>query len=90
VQFHWNDKCQKAFDELKQYLLNPSVLVPPVPGHPLLLYVSATEDAAGAVLAQNNEENKERAMYYLSKLFNDAEMKYTPIERTCATFVWVA
>jgi len=64
--------------------------VPPVPGHPLLLYVSATEDVVGAVLAQNNKENKERVVYYLSKLFNDAEKKYTTIERTCATIVWVA
>jgi len=30
VQFNWNNKYQKAFDELKQYLLNPPVLVPPV------------------------------------------------------------
>src|SRR5262249_26768253 len=51
---------------------------------------SATDEGAGAVLAQTNEENKERAMYYLSKLFNDAERMYTPMEKTCATVVWVA
>jgi len=63
--------------------------VPPASGRPLLLYVSATDEGAGAILAQNNKENKERAMYYLSKLFNDAEKRYTPIERTYAIVVWV-
>jgi len=75
ARFEWNAKCQRAYDDLKQYLLSPPVLVPPVPGRPLLLYVSATDEGAGAVLAQNDEENKERAVYYLSKLFNDVEKK---------------
>jgi len=75
AKFEWNARCQEAFDQLKQYLMCPPVLVPPVSGRPLLLYVSATDVGAGAVLAQNNEENKERAMYYLSKLFNDAEKR---------------
>src|SRR5262249_33309844 len=90
VQFHWNDRCQKAFDELKQYLLNPPVLLPPIQGHPLLLSVSATEEAVGAVLAQNNDNKNESAVYYLSKLFNEAKKKYTAMERTCATVIWVS
>src|SRR5262249_4813247 len=50
----------------------------------------ATKDAAGAILAQHDDEKKERAVYYLSKLFNDVEKRYTAMERTCATVVWVA
>jgi len=41
-------------------------------------------------LAQHDEEGKEWATYYLSKLFNDAEKKYTVMEKTCAAVVWVA
>src|SRR5262249_44066120 len=89
VQFNWNEKCQKVFDELKQYLLKPPVLVPPVQGRPLLLYVSAIEEAAGVVLAQHDDNKKERVVYYLSKLFNEAEKKYTAMERTCDTVIWV-
>ena len=48
------------------------------------------DDSVGAVLAQHDEEGKERAMYYLSKLFNDAEKKYTAMKKTCARVVWVA
>ena len=52
--------------------------------------MSVIDDSVGAVLTQHDEEGKERAMYYLSKLFNDAEKKYTVIEKTCAGVVWVA
>ncbi|RVW56830.1 hypothetical protein CK203_078486 [Vitis vinifera] len=35
----WEDQCQRAFERIKEYLLSPPVLVPPTPGHPLLLYL---------------------------------------------------
>ena len=57
---------------------------------PLILYVSVIDDSIGAVLAQHDGKGKERAMYYLSKVFNDTEKKYTVIEKTCARMVWVA
>ena len=41
-------------------------------------------------MAQHDEEGKERATYYLSKLFNEAEKKYTAMEKTYAGVVWVA
>jgi len=43
----------------------------------------------GAVLAQEDEEGNERVAYYLSKLLNPAEQRYTTMEKTCATLVWV-
>ena len=52
--------------------------------------MSIIDDSVGAVLAQHNEEGKERAMYYLFKLFNNAKKKYTAMEKTCAGVVWVA
>ena len=49
--------------------------------------MSVIDDSIGAILAQHDEEGKERIMYYLSKLFNDVEKKYTAIEKTCARVV---
>ena len=34
----WNDDCQCAFEKIKECLLSPPILVPPIPGCPLLLY----------------------------------------------------
>ena len=51
--------------------------------------MSVIDDSLGTVLAQHDEEGKERATYYLSKLFNDAKKKYTAMEKTCARALWV-
>ena len=43
----WNDDCQIAFEKIKEYLLSPPVLVPPMPRRPLLLYLSVLDMALG-------------------------------------------
>ncbi|KAL0359474.1 UNVERIFIED_CONTAM: hypothetical protein Sangu_0796800 [Sesamum angustifolium] len=38
--------------------MKPPVLVAPVPGRPLILYVAAQERSVGILLAQKNDERK--------------------------------
>ena len=85
----WNDKCQKAFELIKEYLLHPPILVPLRQGKPLLLYLSIIGDVVGSMLTQEDNDKNERAMYYLSKRFHDYETRYTPIEKSCFALVWV-
>ncbi|RVW75857.1 Retrovirus-related Pol polyprotein from transposon 297 [Vitis vinifera] len=40
-------------------------ILPPTPGHPLLLYLSVSDMALGCMLAQIDDLGKERAIYYL-------------------------
>ncbi|PIN12541.1 hypothetical protein CDL12_14846 [Handroanthus impetiginosus] len=37
----------------------------------------------GALTAQENEERKERALYYLSRTLIENELKYSPVEKIC-------
>ncbi|XP_037495105.1 uncharacterized protein LOC119370628 [Jatropha curcas] len=84
VAVKWNEDCQAAFDQVKQYLLSPPVLQPPRLGKPLLLYLSVTEEAMGAILAQQAEDTRiENAVYYLSKRMLEYELKYNKIEKLC-------
>jgi len=46
-----------------------------------LLYVSATLSALGTMLAQKDDNNKERAIYYINKTLLDYEARYTLIEK---------
>ena len=39
----WDEECQEAFDKVKEYLTNPPMLVPPIPGKPLILYLTVHE-----------------------------------------------
>ncbi|RVW30103.1 Retrovirus-related Pol polyprotein from transposon 17.6 [Vitis vinifera] len=47
----WDDKCQHAFERIKEYLLSPPVLLPPTPGCSLLLYLSISDVALGCIPA---------------------------------------
>ena len=87
----WNDECQEAFDSIKEYLLEPPILVPPVEGRPLIMYLSVLDDSVGCVLGQQDETGKkEHAIYYLSKKFTDCETRYTMLEKTCCALAWAA
>ncbi|RDX89626.1 Retrovirus-related Pol polyprotein from transposon 17.6, partial [Mucuna pruriens] len=72
----WNQECQEAFEKVKQYLDSPPVLIPAVPGKPLILYLT------------QNDSGKEQAIYYLNKKFTECEQRYSALERTCCALVW--
>ncbi|KAH7834736.1 hypothetical protein Vadar_019075 [Vaccinium darrowii] len=90
VPFRWDDKCQKAFDAIKKYLQNPPVLMPPIPGQPLILYLSVTPSAMGCMLAQEGEGGSEKAVYYISKKMMGCEERYTSLEKVCWALVWAS
>ena len=83
VPFIWDEACSNAFKSIKAYLLWPSILKAPIRGKPLILYIATYENSLGALLAQENDEEKENALYYLSRTLNSAELNYSPIEKTC-------
>ena len=69
-EFKWEEQHQVAFDGIKGYLYKPPVLMPPLRGQPLKLYLSAAKESIGCLLRQNNVEGHEHAIYYLSKVLN--------------------
>ncbi|KAL0411345.1 UNVERIFIED_CONTAM: hypothetical protein Slati_3724200 [Sesamum latifolium] len=78
-----------AFEELKSYLAGLPLLVKPSPGDTLYLYLSATLQAVSSVLIRE-EEGKQMSIYYVSKVLNSAEGRYTPIEKMALTLVVTA
>ncbi|KAM2413537.1 hypothetical protein ACFX1X_000141 [Malus domestica] len=88
VPFIWDEACHNAFESIKKYLSSPPVLGAPVPGKPLILYIAAQESSVGALLAQENEFQKEGALYYLSRTLTGAELNYSPIEKMCLALVF--
>ena len=80
----WNDEFQASFDKIKEYLQEPPVLMPPVEGRPLIMYLTVLENSMGCVLGQHDESGrKEHAIYYLSKKFTDCETRYSLLEKSC-------
>ena len=70
----WDEKCQVAFDKVKEYLTNAPVLVPPVPAFDPLL--DSTWKVNGMRSGADETGRKKQAIYYLSKKFTDYESKY--------------
>ena len=57
TKFQWDEECNKAFQELKDYLSTLPVLAKPVVGETLWVYLSTNEYAVGSVLVR--QEGKE-------------------------------
>ena len=54
--FQWTDECQKAFQDLKMYLVVAPLLSPSVMGEELFLYLAVTPHAVSSALIR--EEGK--------------------------------
>ncbi|KAK2444202.1 hypothetical protein QL285_015246 [Trifolium repens] len=81
--FKWNEEHQKAFDDIKEYLIKPPVLMPPSRNKVMKLYIATSVKTIGSMLAQEDDNGIENAVYYLSRVLNDAETRYTAIEKLC-------
>ncbi|XP_039686367.1 uncharacterized protein [Medicago truncatula] len=65
--FKWEPEHQKAFDEIKSYLVNPPVLSPLLKGRRMKIYIATSDGTIGSMLAQEDEYGTKRAIYYLSR-----------------------
>jgi len=73
---------QLALDEIKNYLANPPILVPPQHGKQFRLYLFTDDAVIGSALIQEFE-GIERVIYYLSRRLVDAETRYSAVEKLC-------
>jgi hypothetical protein len=82
--FQWGPAQQKAFEELKQYLIDLTTLTPPAPGAPLLLYVAASYSAVSATLVQeklDGQAKKQAPVYFVSEVLSPSKKNYTELEK---------
>jgi hypothetical protein len=80
-KFVWDDEAQKAFEDLKESLMMPPVMTPPIPKETLLLYISATTNVVSMVLVAEREEEGQaypvqRPVYYVSEVLANAKTRY--------------
>ena len=79
----WTYDCQMEFESIKEYLLEPPVLLPLVKGRPLIMYLTMLDNFMGCILGQQDESGKkEYVIYYLSKKFTNYEAPYSMLEKT--------
>ncbi|KAL0389156.1 UNVERIFIED_CONTAM: hypothetical protein Scaly_0272700 [Sesamum calycinum] len=89
TDFEWTEEFQQVFEDLKAYLAKLPLLVEPMPGDTLYLYLSSTPQAISFVLVRE-EDGGQTPIYYASKVLNGAECRYRPIERLALALVTTA
>ncbi|KAL0440562.1 UNVERIFIED_CONTAM: hypothetical protein Slati_2539200 [Sesamum latifolium] len=87
--FEWTKECQQAFEDIKTYLAKLPLLVKPVPGDTLYLYVSSIPQTISSVLVRE-EEGNQTPIHYVSKVLKGAESRYPPIEKMTLALVITA
>ncbi|XP_075499932.1 uncharacterized protein LOC142538504 [Primulina tabacum] len=88
-KFEWGPDCEKAFTELKEYLVELPVLAKPTAGEPLWVSLSATEGAVSSVLVKL-EGSIQQPVYYISHALKGAEIRYSGLEKLALALVMTA
>ena len=78
--FEWTNECQKAFQDLKAYLIAAPLLSLSILGDELYLYLAMSSHAVSLALIR--EEGKiQKLVYYISRALKGAEGWYPMIEK---------
>jgi hypothetical protein len=80
-EFRWGAE-QRAFEEIKEYLARPTVLVPPQRGKPFYIYLSMGDTSIASVVV-HVYDSKEKIIFYLSRRMLDTETRYHEMEKLC-------
>ena len=83
--FKWNEECERAFQDLKEYLMWAPMLTAPEPGEDLFMYLSVFDHAVSAVLLR--DQGVQQLVYYISKTLVDIETRYLPLEKLVLALV---
>ena len=70
VPFVWNDKRQKAFNNIKKRITIASIVAHLNFEKPFILYTDASEEGIGAVLYQKDNQDKEHIIACASRALN--------------------
>ena len=78
--FQWTEKCEVAFQDLKEYLSKPPLLSPSIEGEDLFLYLAVSQTVVSS--APIHEELKvQRPVYYISQAFQGTRARYPRVEK---------
>jgi hypothetical protein len=80
--FRWGAEQQRAFEEIKEYLARPPVLLPPQRDRSFYIYLSVGDISIASAVVQLYD-SKEKVVFYLSRRMLDTETRYHEMEKLC-------
>ena len=87
--FQWDTKSEEAFSTLKTYLSSPPILISPIEGELLTLYLAMSDFSTSNVLVRH-KERAQHPIYYCSRALRGAEERYPRMEKLILALVTAA
>ena len=81
VVWSWTPECQRAFDKIKQAVVNPPILAHFDTSAETIMACDASGTALGACLSRLSADGQERPVAFASRSLTPAERKYSASER---------
>ena len=88
VPFTWTNKCDEAFEKLKECLLSPPILIYPDHTKRFKITTDASNIGLGAILSQEDDEGVDRVVAYASRKLKPAEVNYSTTEQELLAIVY--
>jgi RNase H-like domain found in reverse transcriptase/Reverse transcriptase (RNA-dependent DNA polymerase) len=82
-EFRWEDRHQRAFEQLKRMIMTPPVLRYFDPTAPLILECDASQSGLGAALIQQG-----KVVEFASRAMSSAEQNYAQIEKELLSIIY--
>lgn len=88
VPFIWNEKCQRAFDEVKREIASKKHLVHYDPRLPLVLATDASPVGVGAVLSHIYPDGTEKPIQFASQTLTPTQQRYSQYDREAYAIIF--
>ena len=85
-KFEWTTEAAEALENLKHHLQSPPILIAPLPGEELLLYIAATTHVVSTpIIVERPEEGHaygvQRPVYFISEVLSESKVRYSSIQK---------
>ncbi|KAI5351295.1 hypothetical protein L3X38_004186 [Prunus dulcis] len=88
--YEWSTECKETYQQVQQLITKLSTMRAPILELPLKLYLTATNAAVRALLAQDDHGGEESPIYYVSRQLRGVETRCPKTELSCFALVYVA
>ena len=75
------EECDEALTAIKQYLAEPPVLASPEADETLFVYLAVSNVLVSIALFKEDENKKQRSIFFVSKFLVDVETQYNHLEQ---------
>ena len=84
--FEWTEECASVFQQLKEYLSWPPIMLSSETDEVLLAYIAVAPHAVSLVLIRTDND-VQRPVYYINKSLHKVETRYLPLEKAILAVV---